>query len=294
MGARQVAIAHMIRAIRAVSSERGRDPRDCALLAFGGNGALFATGMAAELGIRTIVVPPAAGLFSAFGLLYAEIEHHYSRTVRRVLRDADPASIDTVYRELEAQADAQLAADGFDAEHRACTRGAMLHYRGQIYELEVPVPAARIDRAALDALAESFGREHERTYGHRAGAAEPVELVTAQVLGRGLDERPRVPERLYLDDRGDREAASRGRQPGARSGERPYPDGGEAASRSRRAYFGRRHGWIDTPVVTRATLAGGGEGPCIVEEYDSTCLVPPGVRARVDGSGNLVLVRPDS
>ena len=293
-GARQVAIAHMIRAIRAVSSERGRDPRDCALLAFGGNGALFATRMAAELGIRTIVVPPAAGLFSAFGLLYAEIEHHYSRTVRRVLRDADPASIDAVYRELEAQADAQLAADGFDAEHRACTRGAMLHYRGQIYELEVPVPAARIDRAALDALAESFGREHERTYGHRAGAAEPVELVTAQVLGRGLDERPRVPERLYLDDRGDREAASRGRQLGARSGERPYPDGGEAASRSRRAYFGRSHGWIDTPVVTRATLAGGGEGPCIVEEYDSTCLVPPGVRARVDGSGNLVLVRPDS
>ena len=267
-GARQVAIANMIRAIRAVSSERGRDPRDYALFAFGGNGALFATGMAEELGMRTIVVPPAAGLFSAFGLLYAEIEHHYSRTVRRVLRDADPASIDAIYRELEAQAVAQLAADGFDAGHRACTRGAMLHYQGQIYELEVPVPATRIDRAALDALAESFGREHERTYGHRAGAEEPVELVTAQVLGRGLGERPRVPERLSLGDRG-------------------------IASRSRRAYFGRTHGWIDTPVVARAALAGGGEGPCIVEEYDSTCLVPPGVRANVDGRGNLVLTRPD-
>ena len=267
-GARQVAIANMIRAIRSVSSERGRDPRDYALFAFGGNGALFATGMAQELGMRTIVIPPAAGLFSAFGLLYAEIEHHYSRTVRRVLRDADPDLIDTIYRELEAQADAQLAADGFDAGHRACTRSAMLHYQGQIYELEVPVPAERIDRAALDALAESFGREHERTYGHRAGVAEPVELVTAQVLGRGLGERPRVPERLHLGDR-------------------------EAASGSRRAYFGRAHGWIDTPVVARAALAGGGEGPCIVEEYDSTCLVPPGVRASVDGRGNLVLTRPD-
>ena len=96
-----------------------------------------------------------------------------------------------------------------------------------------------------------------------------MELVTAQVLGRGLGERPRVPERLNLDDR-------------------------EVAARSRRAYFGRAQGWIDTPVVARAALAGGGAGPCIVEEYDSTCLVPPGVRANVDGRGNLVLTRPDS
>ena len=265
-GARQVAIANMIRAIRAVSSERGRDPREYALFAFGGNGALFAAGMAAELGMKTVVVPPAAGLFSAFGLLYAEIEHHYSRTVRRVLRDADPDAIDAVYRALEAQADVQLAADGFDAAHRACGRTAMLHYQGQIYELEVPAPAGRIDRAALDALAESFGREHERTYGHRAGAGEPVELVTAQVLGRGLGERPRVPERLTLAAR-------------------------EAGSGARRAYYGPASGWIDTPVLARAALAreGGGEGPCIVEEYDSTCLVPPGVRARVDARGNLVL-----
>ena len=144
----------------------------------------------------------------------------------------------------------------------------MLHYQGQIYELEVPVPDARIDRAALDALAESFGREHEQTYGHRAGAGEPVELVTAQVLGRGLSERPRVPDRLSLAAR-------------------------EVESGSRRAYFGRTHGWIDTPVVARAALAGGGEGPCIVEEYDSTCLVPPGARASVDARGNLVLACPD-
>ena len=267
-GTRQVAIANMIRAIRAVSSERGRDPRDYALFAFGGNGALFAAGMAEELGMRTIVVPPAAGLFSAFGLLYAEIEHHYSRTVRRVLRDAEPEAIDAIYRELESQAGAQLAADGFDAARQTCVRTAMLHYQGQIYELEVPVPAARIDRAALDDLAEAFGREHERTYGHRAGTAEPVELVTAQVVGRGLSERPRVPDRLHLDER-------------------------EVGSDTRRAYFGRTHGWIEAPVVTRTAMARAGEGPCIVEEYDSTCLVPPGVRARIDTRGNLVLTRPD-
>ena len=158
----------------------------------------------------------------------------------------------------------QLAADGFDAVRQDCVRTAMLHYQGQIYELEVPVPAARIDRAALDALSESFGREHELTYGHRAGAEEPVELVTAQVLGRGLSGRPRVPDRLSLAAR-------------------------EVESGTRRAYFGRQHEWIEAPVVARTAFAGGGEGPCIVEEYDSTCLVPPGVRASVDRRGNLVL-----
>ena len=263
-GARQVAIANMIRAIRAVSSERGRDPRDYALFAFGGNGALFAAGMAAELGMTRVIVPPAAGLFSAFGLLYAEIEHHYSRTVRRLLRGSNADAIDAVYRELETQADAQLAADGFDADHRRLARSAMLHYRGQIYELEVRVGASPVDRDALEELAEAFGREHERTYGHRAGAGEPVELVTAQVLGRGVSDRPRIPERLRMHV--------------------PVPESG-----CRRAYFGRTLGWLDTPIVARSDVAGRAQGPLIVEEYDSTCLVPPGVSASLDRRGNLLL-----
>ena len=262
--ARQVAIANMIRAIRAVSSERGRDPRSYVLFAFGGNGALFAAGMAAELGMTRVIVPPAAGLFSAFGLLYADIEHHYSRTVRRLLRDSDPEEVEALYRELEELADAQLASEGFDAGRRRCERTAMLHYQGQIYELEVRIAAGRIDRGALERLAEDFGREHARTYGHRAGDDEPVELVTAQVLGRGLSEEPRVPDSLNLS----------ARDPGIGS---------------RRAYHGRAFGWMDTPVLARSALAGGVDGPCIVEEYDSTCLVPPGVRAELDPAGNLLL-----
>ena len=109
----------------------------------------------------------------------------------------------------------------------------MFHYQGQIHELEVPVPAMRIDRTVLDALADSFGREHERTCGHRAGAGEPVELATAQVPGRALSERPRVPEGVTLA-------------------------GGEVEPGSRRAYYGRQLGWLDTPVVARAALVGGG------------------------------------
>jgi N-methylhydantoinase A len=88
-GAHLIATSNMIRAIKAVSTERGRDPREFALFAFGGNGPLFATGVAAALGITRIVVPPSAGLFSSFGLLYADVEHHYARTFRRLLRKAD-------------------------------------------------------------------------------------------------------------------------------------------------------------------------------------------------------------
>ena len=111
-GAHLIAASNMIRAIKAVSTERGRDPRQFALFAFGGNGPLFACGMAAALGMTRVVVPPSAGLFSSFGLLYSDIEHHYSRTFRRLLRGADLVDIDQAWRQLADQAMQQLATEG--------------------------------------------------------------------------------------------------------------------------------------------------------------------------------------
>ena len=127
-GAHLIAASNMIRAIKAVSSERGRDPREFALFAFGGNGPVFACGMAAALGMRRIVVPPSAGLFSSFGLLYADVEHHYSRTFRRLLRRSDPREIERAWDALARQALDQLASrkdslrrrQGF-AGRRPCT-----------------------------------------------------------------------------------------------------------------------------------------------------------------------------
>ena len=110
----------MIRAIKAVSSERGRDPRDFALFAFGGNGPVFAAGMAAALGMKRIVVPPSAGLFSSFGLLYADVEHHYSRTFRRLLRSADLARSSGLGRACEAGGRAACGR----GVHRAKARGS--------------------------------------------------------------------------------------------------------------------------------------------------------------------------
>jgi N-methylhydantoinase A len=265
LGAHQIAASNMIRAIKAVSTERGRDPREFALFAFGGNGPLFAAGMAAALGISRIVVPPSAGLFSSFGLLYADVEHHYSRTFRRLLRGADLAEIDRAWNALSQQAADQLALEGFSGTSAQLKRSAAMHYKGQTYELVVPLPDGPIDEKMVAHLEEAFGQEHERTYGHRAGPEEPVELVSMQVVGAGLREGSGVPERVKA----------------SRAEPAPPPP--------RRAYFGADHGWIETPVLRRSDLASARTGPLLIEEYDATCLVPPGARAELDAGGNIVI-----
>jgi len=264
-GAHQIAASNMIRAIRAVSSERGRDPREFALFAFGGNGPLFGAGMAAALDIKRIVVPPCAGLFSSFGLLYADVEYHYARTFRRVLREADASQIDDAWDALSRQAAEALAADGFVGASAKLKRSAALHYKGQSYELVVPVVNSPVDAAMVAYLEEAFGAEHERTYGHRAGHDEPVELVSIQVVAVGLRAGGGVPERFVV----------------SRPELSPSPP--------REAYFGRQRGWMKTPVIRRSDLSARRAGPLIVEEYDSTCVIPPDAYAELDAGGNIAI-----
>ncbi|SDC31890.1 hydantoinase/oxoprolinase family protein [Belnapia rosea] len=259
-GAHLIAASNMIRAIKAVSSERGRDPRGFALVAFGGNGPLFAAGMAEALGMRRVVIPPSAGVFSAVGLLASDVEVHLSRSWRRLAQGLDPDALEMASAALAEEARARLAAQGFPAARITAQRAATLRYQGQSFELQVGFAAGE----GPDVLAERFGAEHERTYGHRAGAGEPVEVMALQVLGRGLPERPRMPDRL---------------SPGAA----PPPEP------ARPAYFGRAHGWLETPVLARAVLAAPQAGPLIIEEYDCTCLVPPGAVAALDGFGNITI-----
>ena len=263
-GAFEIATSNMIRAIKAVSTERGRDPRDFALFAFGGNGPLFAAAMASALGIGRVVVPPSAGLFSSFGLLYADLEHHYSRTLRRLLRGANLAEIGAAWDTLAREAQAELAAEGFIGPRARVKRSAALHYKGQTYELVVPVPDGPIDDGTVAALETAFGEEHERTYGHRAGPDEPVELISIQVVGLGLRDRG-MPERIRSD-----------------RAEPPPPP-------PRPAWLGAAYGWVKTPVMRRSDLGGGRTGPLIIEEYDATCLVPPSARAGLDEAGNIVI-----
>ena len=212
-GAHRIVASNMIRAIRAVSTERGRDPRGYTLVAFGGNGPVFGAAMARALDIGRVVVPPAPGLFSSFGLLTADVEHHLSRTFRALLRGLDKAALNAAWDALAADAMRRLAADGYGGAAARIERHASLHYQGQTYELTVPVPDGPLDDAALAALEEAFGAEHERTYGHRAGPEEPVELVTLRVLGRGA--RPAAPPPRIDHAAGMGPGMRRGPRPGA-------------------------------------------------------------------------------
>jgi N-methylhydantoinase A len=137
-GMLRLASATMMRAIRAVSVERGRDPRQFALLAFGGNGPLFAAGIAQELGIARVLIPPLPGVFSAFGLLVADAEHHATQSIRTRLDVADPARILAVLTDLERAGAAQLARDGFPPARQETRRAASARYLGQSSEIEVP------------------------------------------------------------------------------------------------------------------------------------------------------------
>jgi N-methylhydantoinase A len=127
------------------------------------------------------------------------------------------------------------------------------------------VPGGAVGPAEVAAIEEAFGREHERTYGHRAGEDEPVELTEIRLTARGIAERPLVPRGPALSE-------------------------AEAdTSRIRAAYFGPDVGWLDTPVLTRAALATPRQGPCIIEEYDATCVVPPGAQASLDAMGSILI-----
>jgi N-methylhydantoinase A len=260
-GMLRLAAATMMRAIRAVSVERGRDVRQIAMLAFGGNGPLFAAGIAAELGISRIIVPPLPGVFSAFGLLVADAEHHARQSIRVRLDVADPDRINGIIADLTEAGTQRLTRDGFGQARHSFQRAAFARYAGQSSEIEVPLPDGFI---TPETIAARFADEHERTYGFRAPDGEPVELIGLSVMARGLPERPRLPARI--------------------------PPFAQMVPASRRAWF-PGEGWVETPVMDRAGLSGSVAGPLIVQEYDATCLVPRGVSARVDSFGNIRLER---
>lgn len=264
-GIHRIANATMQRAIRSVSIERGRDPRDFALIAFGGSGPVHAAGLARDLDIARIVIPPHPGLFSALGLLAAEVEQLYTRSVLTDLLRLDPARGNAILAEMAARAEMDLAGEGFGSDRMELARFADLRYRKQISELMLPLPDGPLSPAVLARMAEEFHREHERTYGY-AIRDERVELVAFKLRARGnrahsVD----VPWHSLADTR--------------------------AVPRSDRGvYFGAGIGQLRTPVIGRADLREQpAAGPLVIEEYDSTVVVPPGWTAYRTSIGFIVL-----
>ncbi len=262
-GVHLVAVSTMVRVARAVSTERGRDPRRCSLVAFGGNGPVHAVEVARQLGIERVIVPPWPGLFSAFGLLFADTRHELVQAHRHPLAAATPGEVSARLAGLEESARATLADEGYPPERTSFERFLDLRYRGQSSELRIPLEGQSNERALAEA-ATRFEAEHERTYGHR-DSADRIELVNLRLVARAEADPP--PARLEELGRAD------------------ALDGG-----SRQAYFGREHGPLDTPVVGRRDLDNAPRrGPLIVEEYDATTVVPPAWAARLDEFGNIVL-----
>ena len=260
-GMLRLASATMMRAIRAVSVERGRDPRQFALLAFGGNGPLFAAGIARELGIERVIVPPLPGVFSAFGLLVADTEHHASQSLRVRLDAADPARIASVLAALADAGAERLTRDGFAPDRQSFRRAAQARYRGPIER----------DRGAAAGRRHLAGGDRGAV---RRGARADLRLSRAAGGTGGTDRPVRHGARLAGP------AAAAGTDPAARGGR-----SGRRGARGFPAMAGSRRRWSIAPGLAPAPR----HGPFIVQEYDATCLVPRGAHARVDAFGNIVM-----
>lgn len=267
-GIHTVVNSNMVRAIQAVSSEIGRDPRDFALFAFGGSGPVHAASLAVQARIPSVIVPPGPGVFSATGLLFTAVEHRYSQTFWYGVEETDVEKLNGVLARLDQEARETLAAEGFSSEEMEFQHMVDMRYRGQSSELSIQVPPGYITREVLRALVDAFHVEHERSYGYRSDR-EDVQCVNLRVRARAIPRDPVAPGALAV----------------VTGGHRNGPDG---SAPIRKAYFGRDHGWVETPVVSRGDLSVVPlRGPAIVEEYDSTVAVPPGATATLDEVNNI-------
>ncbi len=263
-GIHEVANATMVRAVQAVTSEIGRVPSDFTMIAFGGSGPVHAASLALHAGIAHIVVPPASGVFSAFGLLFTRIEHRLVRTSSVDAALADAGKLNTLATELQREAGELMAAEGVAAAECEMHFLLDLRYRGQSSELGIPIWLP-LDAAGIRQAVQGFHAEHERTYGYHS----PREAT--QIVNVRLRVRARAGETIEV--RADRiNPAMRGRT-------------GDSAGK-RQVYFGPRWGWQDTPVVRRETLDAT-TGPLVIEEYDTTIVVPPGALVRRDATGSV-------
>jgi N-methylhydantoinase A len=263
-GIHRLANSTMMRAVKAVSTYRGRDPRDFILFAFGGNGGVHAVALARELQMRRVIVPPAAGVFSAVGLLCADLEAVRTIAFMRPLSAESVLESSDRCTDLEQQALAELGmSEGVTVRWRA-----ELRYSGQGFELPVDLPrAAALGSGDEDVneIRTRFEHEYRRTYGHEL-VGHHVDFVALRVIATVP---PRGPHTV-----------SRMRSAPLRAPTTPW----------RQAYFGREEGVIDTPVIERADLGlTPRSGPLIIEEYEGTTIVPPDASAFRDGFDNIVI-----
>lgn len=262
-GIRQVANVNMARAIRAVTVERGKDPRDLALMAFGGGGPLHAVDVARLLGIRRVLISPISGVFSAAGMLAAEAVHEFVRPLLAPLATVAPLAVQNAMESMAADGHAALAGEGYDKTAIQLRFAADMRYLGQSSQLMVQMPDGCYDASALHV---DFERLYSETFGYIA-EGEAVELVNIRLSAIGKAASRLDFKRLSLDSH-------------ALAGE----------SGERMVSFSRGAPRVATRLVPRIAVEEGPiVGPAIIESYDTTIVVPPRCTARAAGSGCIAI-----
>ena len=266
-GVVSVVTANMARAIRVISVQRGHDPRDYTLMAFGGAGPLHAARLARELDIARVLVPRSPGILCAMGLLLTDLRADFAITRLLTLGEAARSEVERAFAALDVQAAAWFDAEGIAAADRRVSRTVDMRYAGQNYELPVPLPDGPVTMATLEALGDGFAEAHRRMYGFIA-EEEPVQLVTFRAAAVGVVRKAAFMPRT---ERG--------------------PDASAALIGERAVWLPEAGGFVATPVYDRERLEPGNRvtGPAVIEQMDSTTLVLPGMAARVERYLNLVL-----
>jgi len=256
----------MAEVLKIVSVQRGHDPRDFVLAAFGGAGPLHAAALASELGIAEVICPPIPGAFSALGLVGTDLKRDYVQTLFITADIADPAAVEAAFVVLESKGAAMLDRAGVAPERRRFERSVDARYPRQSYELRVPVPPSTVDKASLEKIAESFHARHRKTYGHQ-NRDEPVQLVNVRIAAIGA-----IPALLVRN--------------------RTSPQGTNPVKSERQIWF-RETGAIRATIYDRRLMPSGLtlSGPAVIESLDSTILVPPDWQAKMNQDGFILLQR---
>ena len=263
----EIANAAMVNALRLVSIQRGYDPREFVLVAFGGAGPVHACRLAEEMEMPTIVIPTSPGTTSATGLLVTDLKQDYSLTRIQRLDRIDHDAVEAAYLNLERQGRETLEQEGVAAAAMSFLRQVDIRYVGQSYELTLQLPDRRLGAADIAGVLEQFHGEHDRAYGFNA-PDEAVEFVAHRLTATGEIAKPSIREW----DRGTGDLAA-------------------AQKERRQVYFAECDGYVECPIYDRYGLGVGCvvRGPAVVEEIDSTAVVHPDFQFEVDRFGNLVV-----
>src|SRR5690348_12412695 len=267
-GILRIATTAMSYAVKGVTTERGLDVGDFALVAYGGAGPLHALAIARELGIRRVIIPGAPGVFSAFGMLFSDLRYDYVRTWFTRLDDAAFGGMERVYRALEESGRRAIASAAVAPERIAVKRAADMRYVGQEHAVTVDLPAEVFERQDRDAIKRHFDEMHAQRYGTSA-PAERAEIVSLRATVTGIMRKP--PQETIA------------------AGEAAPP--ADAHTGKRQVYFAEAGGFVATPTFARARLRAGNRiaGPALIEEHASTTVVLPDAAVEVDAFGNLVI-----